>query len=285
VRGVHPDHQILERLRVLEGRHVNVTDLKESKKVCLISRKIQRELIKKDTVLGLQIEIEKIPFQIIGIYEEDKDWENKNIYIPLTTAQNIFNYYDRIDQIMFTVGDLNLAESKKLVADIKNKLAVKKEFNPSDPEALWIRNTAEDFKQFQDLFSNIRIFIWVIGIGTLLAGIVGVSNIMMIVVKERTKEIGIRKALGATPRSIILMIMQESLFITAISGYLGMVSGILLLETLGKEIKGDFFQNPEVNLSVAISSLIILITAGLAAGFFPARKASKIEPIVALRDE
>jgi putative ABC transport system permease protein len=147
-------------------------------------------------------------------------------------------------------------------------------------------NNLENYKRFMKLFANIRLFIWVIGIGTIIAGIVGVSNIMMIVVKERTKEIGIRKAMGATPGSIIGLVLQESITITAFAGYLGLVAGVGLLELFSKYIPDSgYFSNPEVNIQVALGATAILIVSGALAGFVPARKASMVKPVVALKDE
>jgi putative ABC transport system permease protein len=158
-------------------------------------------------------------------------------------------------------------------------------FDKDDKQAMFIWNGVEEYKKFQDLFAAIRIFIWIIGIGTIIAGIVGVSNIMMISVKERTKEIGIRKSLGATPASIIILIIQESIFITGFAGYIGLVLGVGLLEVVSPYIQTEFFRNPEANLTVAISATVVLMIAGMVAGFVPARKASSIRPVEALRDE
>jgi putative ABC transport system permease protein len=169
--------------------------------------------------------------------------------------------------------------------EIRTRLARKYNFDVEDKQAMFIWNGVEEFKRFMDLFAAIRMFIWVIGIGTIIAGIVGVSNIMMISVKERTKEIGIRKSMGATPLSIIMLIMQEAVFITSLSGYIGLVLGVGLLELVSPYVKTEFFRNPEANLGIAISATILLIFAGAVAGFVPARRAASIKPVEALRDE
>ncbi|PLX11006.1 MAG: hypothetical protein C0597_15755, partial [Marinilabiliales bacterium] len=154
-----------------------------------------------------------------------------------------------------------------------------------DQRALYINNNVEEYQKMQNLFAGIRIFVWIIGIGTIIAGIVGVSNIMLIVVKERTKEIGIRKAIGATPGSIIGLVLLESILITAFAGYVGLVLGVGLLELLSPHIQSEFFTNPEADFRIAISATILLILSGALAGFVPARKAASIKPIEALRDE
>jgi putative ABC transport system permease protein len=185
-----------------------------------------------------------------------------------------------------TTKDISIDESKALVEKLRNKLAQRHYFDPEDNRAVYIRNRIEQYKQFRDVFSAIDLFIWIIGIGTIIAGIVGVSNIMIIVVKERTLEIGIRKAIGATPGSIIGLILFESILITTFAGYVGLVMGVGLLSLLSGALPAsDFFMNPQVNLTIAISATVLLIGAGTLAGLMPARKAAKIKPIVALRDE
>jgi putative ABC transport system permease protein len=181
---------------------------------------------------------------------------------------------------------LNAAESEALEASLREKLAERHRFDKTDEGALFIWNTLKEYKKFQNLFLGIRIFIGFIGLFTIIAGVVGVSNIMIIVVNERTKEIGIRKAIGATPWSIIGLILLEAILITAFAGYIGLVLGVGLLEFLSKNLPAnDFFRSPEVDFSIAIISTIVLVVAGAAAGFIPALKASKVQPVVALRDE
>ena len=152
--------------------------------------------------------------------------------------------------------------------------------------AIFIFNSLENYQRFMSLFASIRLFIWFIGAGTIISGIVGVSNIMMIVVKERTKEIGIRKALGATPFSIVSLVLQESILITATAGYIGLVLGVGLLELVSKSLPAiDYFANPEINMTVALTATAILVIAGAIAGYVPARRAASVKPVIALRDE
>jgi putative ABC transport system permease protein len=188
--------------------------------------------------------------------------------------------------IMLTVGNAGIDESKAMVEELRNRIAERHDFDPKDQRAVFISNAVEDFQRFLNLMGGIRMFVWVIGIGTLLAGVVGISNIMMIAVKERTKEIGIRKALGATPWSVMSLVLKEAVLVTGVAGYFGLVAGVVLLELMAHAIKGsDFFRNPEVNFGVAISATVLLVLAGAIAGFFPARRAAAVRPVEALRDE
>ncbi len=288
VRSVHPDHQLIEKSAVIEGRFINEMDLKQKRKVSCIGTLAQKALFKNKSALGKYIEIQGVPFKVVGIFE-DEGGENEQevIYLPITTAQMVYNGQNRINQMMFLVGDAGIEESRAIESDVRAKLAQIHNFSPEDERAVRIRNNVESFMQFQSLFDNIRVFVWLIGIMTIIAGIVGIGNIMLIVVKERTKEIGIRKALGATPWSIISLIIMESILITAISGYIGLVLGVGLIELVSSFMPPDtpFFKNPEVNFQVAISATVILVVAGTLAGLAPARRAASIKPIVALRDE
>ena len=187
---------------------------------------------------------------------------------------------------MLTTGTAGLEESQRMTDDIRRQLATQHTFAEDDRRAVFVFNSIERFQQFLSLMGGIRLFVWVIGIGTILAGVVGVSNIMMITVRERTKEIGIRKAVGATPWSIISLIMHESIFITSVAGYIGLVLGVATLElAAGKLPESSFFRQPNVNLQVAIYATLLLVAAGSIAGLFPARRAARIRPIEALRDE
>ncbi len=287
VRSVHPEHYLIENAIIHEGRFINQTDLEEYKKVAVIGTAVQESIFGDEDPMGKYIKVNGIAFLVVGIFEDEEGgYENRMVYLPITTAQRAFNGKGKIRQILLTHNSSSVEQSVMLTANLRNYLARRHNYDPSDLRAIRISNNLEDYKRFSDLMGNIRLFIWIIGIGTIIAGIVGVSNIMMIVVKERTKEIGIRKALGATPYNIVGLIMLESIFITSIAGYIGLVLGVGLLELVGGAIpRTEFFENPEVNLAVAISATMLLVTAGAIAGLFPASKAASIPPVVALRDE
>jgi putative ABC transport system permease protein len=288
VRSVHPDHYLIENAIIHEGRFINQSDLDEYKKVTCIGTAVQEALFEEGVdPIGRYVKVNGIAFKVVGIFEDEEGgYENRMLYLPITTSQKAFNGKGKIRQILLTSKTYSVEESVALSDNISQMLARRHSYDPADLRAIRVSNNLEDYKRFSDLMANIRLFIWVIGIGTIIAGIVGVSNIMMIVVKERTKEIGIRKALGARPRSIISQIMLESVFITSLAGYLGMVAGVGLLELVGGMIpRTEFFENPEVNLGIAISATMLLVAAGAVAGLFPAARAAGIPPVVALRDE
>ena len=289
IRTVHPDHQYIEKTLTTKGRFFNQTDLDEKRKVVSIGSLVQKALFKTDDPIGKYIKINGIPFKVVGVFE-DEGGENEQeiLYLPITTAQMVFNGNNVINMFMFNVAEGATVEESKIVEnEVRKKMAEHHNFHPDDERAIHFWNNVEEFQDIQSMFAGITFFIWVIGIMTIIAGIVGISNIMMIVVKERTKEIGIRKALGATPGSIVGLILMESVLITAVSGYIGLVVGVGLLETVNALLPPNtpFFKNPEVNFAVAIAATIILVVAGAVAGIIPARKAAFIRPIEALRDE
>lgn len=290
IRTVHPDHQLIEKTLTIKGRFLNHKDIEEKRKVVSIGSLVKDALFVdgKDPI-GEYIEVSGVPFKVIGVFE-DEGGENEQeiLYIPISTAQIVFNGSDRVDMFMVNLKEgASVEESEAMVAKLRKSMAERHNFSPEDERAIRFWNNVESFMQFQNLFEGIRIFIWIIGIMTIIAGIVGVSNIMMIVVKERTKEIGIRKALGATPWSVVSLIMMESVLITSVFGYIGLVLGVGLIELISRFVPPDseYFKNPEVNFTVAISATIILVIAGTLAGLIPAQKAARIKPIVALRDE
>jgi putative ABC transport system permease protein len=223
----------------------------------------------------------------VGICEHSgRRCDNRMIYLPETTAQKVFNAKNELNRIMFTTGDASNERVSTLVEDLRLQLSDRLLFDPSDERALHIHNNVQEFALFNSIFTGINAFVWIIGIMTLIAGVVGISNIMMITVKERTKEIGIRKALGATPNSITTMILMEAVVVTSIAGYTGLVLGVFGLEYLSSFTKDPgTFMNPGVDFGVAFSAAVLLVIFGTIAGLIPAMKASRVKPIVALRDE
>lgn len=287
VRNVYPDYAHIEKITITKGRFINDPDISQFRKVTVISTKVEEALFKGEDPMGKYISVNGVPFKVIGLFtdEDNRDDNMQTIYLPISTAQRVFSGDNRINTIAITVGDASVDESKQIEQEVRSKLAALHKFDPTDPRAIFTWNSLEEFQKFIRLFSSIRMFIWVIGFGTIIAGIVGVSNIMMIVVKDRTKEIGIRKAMGATPWSIVSLILQEAVLITSFAGYFGLVLGVVVLETVGSKIESEFFSQPSVDLRIAIYALILLVLSGALAGFIPARKAAAIKPIEALRDE
>ena len=293
VRGELTDMPKVEAFIVHKGRYINQGDIDEARKVAVIGTTVKDVLFGKGEAIGQHITIKGIDFTVVGIFGPDqiKEWTQSDmeaVVVPLTTLSRAFGTGDRVDYMVCA------AKPGTHVADMEVKirkyLKEVKSIHPDDPQGIGGFNLEKEFQQVQGLFLGIKIFLWFVGIGTLLAGIIGVSNIMLIIVKERTKEIGIRKALGATPGSIISMILTESVFITALSGYLGIIAGTFLIWGLNtllvvNEVEADNFYNPEVNWYVGLIALIVLVIAGTVAGFIPALQASKVNPVVALKDE
>ena len=291
VQGVSPNFQFIENCKMIEGRFINYPDESSLAKVAVIGKKIRTDVFGKlDTPIGEYIEISGIPFKIIGVYKEYEDRKEERIYIPITTAQRTFNGGNRVNNMSFNLPAVENFEQAVVQAvdfkrNLRSFLQQAQTVSPEDTSAIRVWSAMEEAKRYYSLTNNIKAFFWFVGVCTIIAGVVGVSNIMLIVVKERTREIGIRKALGAQPWSIIGMILHEAIFVTAISGFGGLIFSMALLEVVGPHIEIDYVVNPSVNFAVAFTTVIVLVVAGTLAGFFPAWRAARVHTIEALRDE
>lgn len=291
VEGAYPDQQFIENQRMVSGRFINNNDVNQLEKVAVIGDQIKQDLFKKINPVGEYVQISGINFKVVGVYSDPGGKrEESRVFIPLTTAQQIFNAGDKVRSLAYTIKmsdnfDEAVALSMALTESFENDIRTKHTISPDDRSAVRVENTLEEAKRIYTLIATISYVFWFVGIGTIIAGVVGVSNIMLIVVKERTKEIGIRKALGALPSSIIGMILQEAIFITAFAGFLGLFAGVGLLELISPMVDNDFIKSPQVDFKTAIITVTILIIAGVLAGFIPARRAAHIRPIEALRVE
>ena len=293
-RGEYPVSQEIEGLILDEGRYLNINDINDRRKVAVIGRTVKKEIFGDESAIGKHIRISGIDFQVVGVFAtpDVKEWNLEQmevVSVPLTTTYSAFGIENgRISQ--FVVGSKIGVPVSSIEEKVRAHLKERHKIAPEDKQAIRGFNLEQEFKNVQNLFLGIKLLLWFVGIGTLFAGIIGVSNIMMITVKERTKEIGIRKAMGATPGSIISMILTESVFITSIAGYLGLLAGTFLIVALNYTmvtlgIENQNFYDPKVNLSIAVSALLFLVIAGTIAGLIPAIQAAKVNPVVALKDE
>lgn len=289
ITGVSPDFFRLRDMKIVAGRTINGADMRKRDKVIMLHENTANLFFGEDNPLGKLVTASGLLFKVVGVYSEQGSNQNPPAYIPFETAQTVFNSTKKISDISFMVKDMDDAGSiEKLKTGIRRLVAEIKIFNPDDEQALWIEDRREMLANANVMFSAINFFMWIVGLASLLAGVVGVSNIMIVTVSERTREFGIRKALGAPPLSILGSVIGESLAITILFGFVGMFIGIAISETAclllesNPELGGGMFQNPSVGLSTALSALAVLVVAGLSAGFFPARKAVKIKPIEAM---
>lgn len=296
LEGVFPNFTEVEAVKLSDGRFINDIDLKELRKVIVLHTNTAEILFGKSKTepIGKFVNAGGVSYLVVGLYTDAGDQGSSVAYIPFSSLQVIYNKGDKLNNLTFTTKGLNSVESNEAFeAAYRKMMGAKHRFDPLDSSALWIWNRFTNYLQSQKAMGILRTAIWVIGIFTLLSGIVGVSNIMLITVKERTREFGIRKALGAKPFSILWLIIVESVTITTLFGYIGMVAGIVATEWMNK-LAGEqtldagmfaktVFLNPTVDISIAIQATLTLVVAGTVAGFFPAKKAVSIRPIEALR--
>lgn len=296
INGDYPEWNLIDPVTVTQGRFLNHMDVLEQRKVAVIGSKVYDALFKPgENPLGQYIRIQGVYFGVIGVFKPknsnvnfggDKD---QTIFMPFTTLQKTYNYGD-------VVGWFAITSKEGVQASVVEEKAVKlmkqrHSIHPNDDQAIGHFNLEVQYKKMKGLFTGINGLIWLVGIGTLLAGVIGISNIMLVIVKERTKEMGVRRALGATPSIIMRQIIAESVFLTTMAGYIGLVIGVGLIElinfllTKSGGAKDTMFKNPEIDFNIAIMALIILVISGVLAGIIPAKRAVSIKPIEALRDE
>jgi putative ABC transport system permease protein len=287
IRAVHPEHQFIEKSLMTRGRYINQSDLKDTRKVAVIGKMVSDDLFQNKPAIGKHIQLQGIAFKVVGVFEEESDdTENRIVYIPIRTAQSIYEKNDDINDISLTYNPkMNYEEALDFGYDIKKQLQERLSVAPTDQRAIRIQNNAEGKKGIDQLMFVIGILILFIGFGTLIAGIVGISNIMIYIVKERTKELGIRKVLGASPRAIVSLILLEAISITSLAGYLGIFIGIGALNFIDDKLEDYFIKDPHVDTPIVVGAVVVLVIAGCIAGYVPAKRASKIKPIVALRAE
>lgn len=287
ISGANDEEVKIENRQLLNGRFISPKDIDEKQNVAVIGRMVQRDLIKNGDPVGKELEINGSIFKVIGVFSDDGgDWDERMISIPISTLQQMKKGSDTVSTVYIAYDEkLNPEQALAYSDQLKKELKARKKVSPDDENAVVVRNRAEGLKDsFQFLFV-ITMIVGFIGLGTLLAGIIGISNIMVYIVKERTQEIGVRKAIGAKPRSIVTLIIQESIVITVISGLIGVALGVLTLKLIGNSLEEYFIKDPSVGWLLITAAFISLVMSGLLAGFVPAYRASKIKPIEALRAE
>ena len=297
VKGVMPEYFNIDMQEVHYGRLLNEIDMQEKRKVCLIGTRVNETLFKNDDPCGKYIRVNGSYYQIVGVVKQRASNVSiggrgeESVILPFVTLQQIQNQGDRINFIGVSVQQGFPVQ--QVVDEITSLLKTQNEISPTDPQAVMVINLAKQFDTFKMLFIGIDILVWIVGIGTLLAGIIGVSNIMMVTIKERTKEIGVRRALGAKPSNIISQVMSESVLLTSLAGLMGLTLGVFLLDVLNNLLlaqpsstqEATFFQNPEISIQIAVAATIIIIISGLIAGLIPAWRALQIKAIDAIREE
>ena len=291
VKGNFPSYNLIDASKMTYGRYINDIDISEKRKVCVIGERVYQVLFPKDeNPLGKTIQVNGIYFQVIGVARHTSNINiggnaEESVVLPFSTMQQAFNQGNKVHFMAITAKP---GIKVKVVEDkVHEVLKEKHTISPEDKKAIGGFNIEDQFNMFLYLGIGIAALIWIVGLGTLFAGAIGVSNIMLVTIKERTKEIGIRRALGATPNDIIRQILSESIVLTLIAGVSGLMFGVGLLSAVGAALShGDqFFKDPQISFSVAVAALFILLIIGTLAGFIPANRAMNIKPIEAIREE
>jgi len=293
--GVYPEYTHINGIKIKDkqGRFLSNLDIDKQRKVAVINQRLKDVLYQNENPVGKDIIINQLRFTVIGVFDETSSSDIEKAYIPFSTSQLLFYGGWGFTSLAFTVKNLDNKKNNELfIKDLRSKLGDLHQFDAQDEQAIDFTDKLDVYLQTLGIFNAVNVFIWVIGIGTLLAGIVGISNIMLITVRERTREFGIRKALGAEPFSILMSIVSESVVITIIFGYFGLFVGIGLSKLFNWFLENNkdlsslaIFENPSVDISTAIGAMVILIIAGVLAGYFPARLAVKVPAVEAMRAE
>lgn len=295
ITGDYPEFLKIDPWTPVKGRLLNEIDLLHSRKVCIIGERVVEVMFDKDEdPIGEYLKINGVYYQVVGVVHPETRVnfngrrKEESIMIPFTTMQKTYNMGDVVH--FFAVTSKPGVPVSRIEARLKELLKNRHDIAPDDVQAVGSFNIEVEWKKYMGLFTGIQVLTWIVGIGTLLAGVIGVSNIMLVIIRERTQEIGIQRAIGATPGKIILHIVAESVFLTVLAGYIGLALGVGLLELINMALQGGnadeiFFRNPEISFKMAVSALTVLVISGIFAGLIPARRAVSIKPIDALRDE
>lgn len=287
INGADTEEKFIENRKMLEGRYLSPTDLERKQNVAVIGRMVQRDLIKNGSPVGKELNINGTMFKVVGVFSDDGgDWDERHITVPITTLQQMKKGSDTVSTVYIAYNEkLSPQQAIKYGDELKERLKSRKNVSPDDENGVRVWNNAQNMNDTFTFMAVLTAIVGFIGMGTLLAGIIGISNIMVYIVKERTKEIGVRKAIGAKPRSIVALIVQESVVITVISGFVGVGIGVLTLHLIGNSLEEYFIKSPSVGWGTIFMAFIALVFSGLIAGFVPAYRASRIKPIEALRTE
>ena len=294
VYGDYPDFVQVKPMIITSGRFINARDIKERRKVAVIGSQVQNRLYQpEEDPISTYIEIKGVPFKVVGTFDsplrsDDAIDDVQTIYLPHTTMQLAFNQGENVNWFGF-IPKAGIPAAV-IEGKVKSLLAQRHKIHPEDRSALGSFNVEKEYQEVQGLFAGIKAVSWLVSIMTIIAGVVGVGNIMLIIVKERTKEFGVRKSVGAPPWSIVSMVIMEALVLSGVAGYMGLLTGVGFVELINYALnefnaQSQFFANPEIDFKVSVVALLILVVSGTLAGIIPAHKAASTNPVLALRDE